>query len=106
MSNKYILLKESDLDSRIEELDDEIKRLDDSSPHDWINIREKTILKYKTERQILQSLKQKGEVVELSECEIIDDLFYNGYTKTVEDVRAGKFHKYLTNKGYKLIKKV
>ena len=85
MSENYILIKESDLDSQIEELD---RLKQQSKAKDDLATFELTLDRIDE----LQSLKQKGEVVEISEI-TNDDLTHNSL-------------KFLKSMDYKLIKKV
>jgi len=89
MSEKYILIKESVLNSRIEELKQ--KQAEEFCMQDeaviYFNIREE-----------LQSLKQKGEVVEVENNETLTDLFHSTRPAGLP------FGEFVENKGYKLLK--
>ena len=93
MNNRYILIKESDLDSRIEEYQKTIKSMKENNllTHDY----------YRTQgmEAELQSLKQKGEVVEVEKLNETTKHWLN-YKKSLD------FFDFLKELKYKLIKKV
>ena len=87
---RYILIKESDLDSRIEELKENINH----------NSTARELSMIESEVLCIQSLKQKGEVVEITEIkQFIEE-------KQVKGMNVTPFKFLLERQNYKLIKKV